>query len=92
MQGAAHFAATNTTDEWVINLRAVERDFPHFLDIAVPLGGLGVKLDAMHEFHTRHGIKPQRGQGRHDANGSVISWCFADVAVAQAFAREFRFS
>ena len=71
--------------------KAVERDFPHFVDIAVPPGGLGAKLDAMYDFHTQC-IKPQRGHGRHDANGSVIRWCFADAAVAEAFAREFRFS
>ena len=69
--------------------KAVERDFPHFVDIVVPLGGLGAKLDAIYDFHTQYGIKPQHGQGRHDANGSVIRWCFADPAVAAAFASEF---
>ena len=69
--------------------KAVERDFPHFVDIVVPLGGLGAKLDAMYEFHTMHDIKPQRGHGRHDANGSIIRWCFADRAVAKSFATAF---
>ena len=67
----------------------VERDFPHFVDIAVPLGGLGTKLDAMHEFHARHGIEYQRGQGRHDDRGTIIRWCFADPKMAAAFAGEF---
>ena len=71
------------------NAKAVERDFPHFVDIVVPLGGLGARLDAMYDFHTRHGIKPQRGHGRHDANGSVIRWCFADPAIAKSFATVF---
>ena len=31
----------------------------------------------------------KREHGRHDANGSVIRWCFADPAIAQAFADEF---
>ena len=39
------------------NAKAVERDFPHFVDIIVPPGGLGLKLDAMYDFHTQHGIK-----------------------------------
>jgi hypothetical protein len=69
--------------------KAVERDFPHFVDIVVPLGGLGARLDAMYEFHTRHGVKPQRGQGKHDASGSVIRWCFADAEISEAFAKEF---
>ena len=69
--------------------KAVEQEFPHHVDIAVPLGGLGSRLDAMYDFHARQGIKPQRGQGSHDANGAVIRWCFADPNVAATFAREF---
>ena len=45
--------------------------------------------DAMYEFHARHGIRAQRAHGRHDANGSVVRWCFADAAIAAAFAKEF---
>ncbi|MGA7310095.1 MAG: hypothetical protein WBX05_14205 [Pseudolabrys sp.] len=33
------------------NAKAVERDFPQFVDIVVPLGGLGARLDAMYDFH-----------------------------------------
>jgi hypothetical protein len=69
--------------------KAVERDFPHFVDIPVPVGGLGNRLNAMYDFHARHGIQPKRGHGRHDANGSVIRWCFADPALAAAFVKEF---
>jgi hypothetical protein len=68
------------------NAKAVERDFPHFVDIVAPPGGLGSKLEAMYEFHTQCGIKPQRGHGRHGANGSVIRWCFADPEIAKSFA------
>jgi len=32
---------------------------------------------------------PQRGHGSHDANGSIIRWCFADAGIANAFASEF---
>jgi hypothetical protein len=67
----------------------VERAFPHFVDIKVPPEGLGTKLDAMYDFHMRHGIQPKRGHGRHDASGSVIRWCFADPAFAVEFARAF---
>ena len=69
--------------------KALERNFPHYVDIAVPPGGLGQKLNAMYDFHARHSIQPKRGQGRHDANGSVLRWCFADPAMAAAFAKEF---
>ncbi|MFZ1952746.1 MAG: hypothetical protein WB540_04840 [Pseudolabrys sp.] len=71
------------------NAKVVELDFLHFVDIVAPLGGLGTKLDAMYEFHTQYGIKPQRGHGRHDANRSVIRWCFADPEIAKSFATLF---
>jgi hypothetical protein len=69
--------------------KAVEQDFPHCVDIVVPEGGLGNKLNAMYDFHAGRGIAPRRGHGRHNADGSVIRWCFADAAVAKAFASEF---
>jgi hypothetical protein len=67
----------------------IEQDFPHHVDIIVPPGGLGTGLDAMYDFYARHGIKPQRGQGKHDADGAVIRWCFADASLAAAFASKF---
>jgi hypothetical protein len=69
--------------------KSVEQDFPRFVDVPVPEGGLGNRLNAMYDFHARHGIRPKRGHGRHDANGSVIRWCFADPALAAAFAKQF---
>ena len=36
----------------------------------------------MYDFHARNGITPKRGHGRHDADGAVIRWCFADPALA----------
>ncbi len=68
----------------------IQQEFPHHVDIIVPPGGLGTRLDAMYEFHTQHGIKPQRGHGTHTTDGSVIRWCFADPAVASAFKAEFQ--
>jgi hypothetical protein len=69
--------------------KAIEQDFPHFVEVVVPPNGLGNRLDAMYDFHAQRGIHPKRGHGRHDANGSVIRWCFADPALAAAFASEF---
>ena len=46
-------------------------------------------VDAMYDFYARNGIKPQRGQGWHDAGGSVIRWCFADAGVAESLATIF---
>jgi hypothetical protein len=69
--------------------KAVEQDYPHHVDMSVPLGGLGSRLNAMYEWHDLYGITPQCGHGRHDTNGGVIRWCFADPDLAKQFAREF---
>jgi len=69
--------------------KSVEQDFPHFVEIAVPLNGLGNTLIAMYDFHARHGIEAKRGHGRRDDGASFIRWCFADPGLAAAFAKEF---
>ncbi len=70
--------------------KSIERDFPHMVEIIVPLGGLGKRLDAMHAFHTERGIKSHHGRGRRDSDGrDHVRWCFADAATADAFAAEF---
>jgi hypothetical protein len=70
--------------------KAIERDFPHIVETVVPKGGLGKTLDAIHEFHKRHGIEAHTGKGRRDKNGrDYIRWCFADPALAEAFAAKF---
>jgi hypothetical protein len=70
-----------------------ERNFSRFVnlfvEVAVPPGSFGTRLDAMYEFHARHGIKPQRMRGEY-ANGAVIRWCFVDPKIARAFAEEFK--
>jgi len=72
------------------NAKGVEQDYPHFVEVVVPPGGLGSKLNAMYDFHARHGIAAKRGHGvRGGDGGSVIRWCFADPSVAVAFEKEF---
>jgi hypothetical protein len=66
------------------NAEAVEQDSPHFVGIAVPAGGLRAMGDAMKDCQARQGLQPKRGQGRHDANGRCIRWCFADPTVTFA--------
>jgi hypothetical protein len=65
--------------------KEIEEDFPYCVDIAVPPRGLGWRLAAMYDFHARHRISPKRGCGQRGA----IRWCFADRALADAFAQEF---
>jgi hypothetical protein len=68
----------------------IEQEFPHHVDIIVPPGGLGTRLDAMYDFHAQHDIKPKRGHGMHTADGAVIRWCFADANLAAEFESKFR--
>jgi hypothetical protein len=72
------------------SLTTIERDYPHVVEILVPEGGLGTRLNAMYEWHSARGIQDQRGRSRRDENNrDYIRWCFADLATAEAFAKEF---
>src|SRR5450759_5998921 len=46
--------------------KTIERTFPHVVEIAVPPGGLGAPLDAMHYFHGASGIQALLGRGRRE--------------------------
>jgi hypothetical protein len=70
--------------------QSIERDYPHIVEMLVPEGGFGKKLDAMYDWHRARGILFQRGRSRRDENGrDYIRWCFADADTAAAFAAEF---
>jgi hypothetical protein len=62
-----------------------QRDFPHFVDIGVPAGGIGRRLDEMYDWHRSRGLISRHGHG-----GLFISrWCFAEACDADAFAAIF---
>jgi hypothetical protein len=69
--------------------KSVERKFPHIVEMAVPLGGFGKRLDDMHEWHRARDIEPRHGRGRHEDECDFIRWCFADPNIAAAFAAAF---
>jgi len=46
--------------------KAVERAFPHIVEITVPEGGLGKRLDAMYDWRGARGIEAYRGRGRRE--------------------------
>lgn len=68
-----------------ITPRMNERTFPHLVDIVVPPGGLGARLDAMHDWLRARSIPARHGRGGLNA----VRWCFSDPAVADDFARKF---
>jgi len=68
----------------------VERKFPHRVEIIVPEGGFGKRLDEMHEWHRARSIKPRFGRSRRDKNKrDYVTWCFADAAMADSFRASF---
>jgi len=68
----------------------IERDFPHHVEMLVPEGGFGKRLDEIHEWHGAHNIVAMNGRGRRDENNrDYVTWCFAEPAIAAAFANEF---
>jgi hypothetical protein len=69
--------------------KEIARLYPYVVEIVVPPGGLGRRLDDMHEFHRQRGIKDQRGPRRRDDEHDYLRWCFADLATAEAFAAQF---
>jgi len=70
--------------------KTIEKDFPYIVEMQVPLGGFGIRLDAMYEWFTRHGIKPMTLSGRRDENNrDYVRWCFADKEAAEALEKEF---
>ena len=40
-----------------VHSKAIERGFPHIVEIAVPPGGLGRRLDAMHDWHQKKALR-----------------------------------
>jgi hypothetical protein len=49
--------------------KAIEKDFPHIVEMIVPLGGFAKKLDEMYEWHRTRGIQDHRGRSRRDEKG-----------------------
>jgi hypothetical protein len=67
----------------------IERDFPHHVELMVPEGGFGKRLDEIHDWHRAGAIQAMGGRGRRDESGWYVTWCFADAETAAAFRAEF---
>ena len=70
-------------------LKANEGKLPHHVDMMVPKGGFGVRLNEMHDWHDARSIEAVRGLSRRESGHKIIRWCFADLVSAALFAREF---
>jgi hypothetical protein len=47
-------------DKGRTDAKEVEKAFPHIVQMIVPLGGFGKKLDDMYEWHEARGIEAMR--------------------------------
>lgn len=64
----------------------IERDLPHIVEITVPPGGLGKRLDQMYDWHRERGVEVHCGSGRREEDRDIIRWCFTHAKAAAAFA------
>jgi hypothetical protein len=69
--------------------KTIAHEFPHAVDIRVPVEGLGKRLDAMHEFHALLGITAKLATRKGDDGSDYLCWRFADREIAKTFAAEF---
>jgi hypothetical protein len=66
-----------------------ERDFPHLVELELPLGGFRNKSLELESFHRERGITIRRGCGRHAGEQFHVRFCFPDAATADAFRERF---
>ena len=69
--------------------KSIARDFPHVVEILVPLGGFGRQLDEIYEFHRQRGIQARTLPGRREGERDIARWAFADKTIADEFAAKF---
>ena len=74
-------SAQGTSKAWLMR----RSQFPYAVDIAAPARGQQV----MYDFHARHGIRAQPGQGKYKDGRRYLRWRFASLTDAEKFARQF---
>ena len=65
--------------------KSVERKFPHIVEMAVPLGGSGKRLNDMHEWHRARDIQPITGMDGTRTSAISFGGVFPDPNIAAAF-------
>jgi hypothetical protein len=70
--------------------QAIECEFPHIVELAVPDDGLDLQLNrAISLFHSVRDIRPRFGRNRRENRQRYSRWCFSDSATADAFREQF---
>jgi len=63
---------------------ANEQDFPHLVELALPLGPFRRVFLEMDAFHRERRIPVRRGRNRYEVKQVYIRFCFPDTATADA--------
>ena len=66
-----------------------ERDFPHLVELVLPLEGFRSVLLEIDAFHSERHIPVRRGRSRYEVTPFYIRFCFPDAATADAFRNRF---
>ena len=72
----------------IVGLRN-ERDFPHLVELALPLGPFRSVFLEIDAFHRERRIPVRRGRSRYEVKPFHIRFCFPDAATADAFLNRF---
>jgi len=72
-----------------ITVYANERNFPFVVQIAVPDGGFGSKLEAINAWHRYSKNKQRRGRPQSLGEKKFWRWCFKSSETAEQFSRRF---
>jgi hypothetical protein len=59
------------------------------VEMVVPDGGFGSKINDMAAWHRDHGLEDHRGAGRCSEDDWYVRWCFLYEADAEAFRQAF---
>ena len=62
-----------------------EREFPHLVELELPLDGFRSQNLEFDAFHRELGIPIRRGHGRHEVEQFHVRFCFPNAATADAF-------
>jgi hypothetical protein len=69
--------------------RTNERDFPHLVELVLPLEASHTFFQEIDAFHRERHIPVRRGRSRYEVKPFYIRFCFPDGATADAFRNRF---
>jgi len=72
----------------IVGLRN-ERDSPHVVELALPLGPFRSVFLEIDAFHRERRIPVRRGRSRHEVKQVYIRFCFREIATADTFRNRF---